>query len=134
MPGGDLEDDDALLMEARQQHMKVRATSLSKTKGAKHQQPSSTPIKEADVEEEFDETMTMKDRGEGEFGADDNGDDFNDRAAGLTMMLQTNKKISDSQNNNIEGSSENAFGIEEARNCDSAISGSQYTGTEKTGL
>jgi hypothetical protein len=49
--GEDL-DVDMLLQEGRQQHMKVRATSLGRTKG---RSDNHTPIKEEDVEDDFDE-------------------------------------------------------------------------------
>lgn len=52
--GFDETDEDALLMEARQQHMKIRANSLSKTRGRTDSHTPIKEVKEEDIEDDFD--------------------------------------------------------------------------------
>lgn len=51
MTGDDL-DEDMLLQEARQQHAKIRSTTLGRSRG---RTDSHTPIKEEEIEDDFED-------------------------------------------------------------------------------
>lgn len=91
----DEEMEDLLLQEARVQHQKIRAQTLSRRPTDKYDplKKEATPIKEEDIEEEFDDGM------------------------------------SGSQSKTTGGG---AFGIEEAKNYDSALSQSKSRDLSKS--